>query len=57
VDFGPEATAVREEKLLSDFRRDLDRRVDALLREHCRELIALARALLESSSLSRSEVL
>jgi hypothetical protein len=35
VDFGSEAMVAREEKLFSDFWPDLERRVEALLREHC----------------------
>jgi len=56
-EFGAEGTAARDEKVLADFWRDLERRVEALLHAHCRELIALAEGLLKKNSLSRSEVL
>ena len=53
---GPE-TAGRIEKVLADFWKDLEGRVEALLRAHCGSLIALADSLLKRSSLSQSEVL
>jgi cell division protease FtsH len=62
--FGPpvieptaEGQAGKNEKVLSDFWRDLEGRVETLLRSHCAGLIALADALLKRSSLSRKEVL
>jgi cell division protease FtsH len=62
--FGPpviepsaEGQAGKNEKVLADFWRDLEGRVETLLRSHCSELIALADNLLKRSSLSRKEVL
>jgi len=45
------------DKILGDFWKDLDARVESLLRAHCGKLIALADTLLKRSSLSRNEVL
>jgi hypothetical protein len=53
---GPE-TAARMEKVLADFWKDLEGRVETLLRAHCGTLIALADSLLKRSSLSQKEVL
>ena len=53
---GPE-NAARMEKVLADFWKDLEGRVEALLRGRCGTLIALADSLLKRSSLSQSEVL
>ena len=47
----------RNEKVLADFWRDLEGRVETLLRQNCGKLIALADSLLKHSSLSRKEVL
>jgi len=49
--------AAKNEKVLAEFWRDLESRVESLLRAHCGKLIALAEALLARSSLSRREVL
>jgi cell division protease FtsH len=49
--------AARNDKVLADFWRDLESRVESLLRGNCGKLIALADALLRRSSLSRREVL
>jgi hypothetical protein len=45
------------DKILGDFWKDLDSRVETLLRAHCGKLIALADNLLRRSSLSRNDVL
>jgi hypothetical protein len=45
------------DKILGDFWKDLESRVEALLRAHCGKLIALADSLLRRSSLSRNDVL
>ncbi len=45
------------DKILGDFWKDLDSRVETLLRAHCGKLIALADNLLKRSSLSRNDVL
>ncbi len=50
-------SANRNEKILADFWKDLEARVETLLRSHCGKLIALADTLLKRSSLSRKEVL
>jgi cell division protease FtsH len=50
-------SAARVEKVLADFWKDLERRVEAILRGQCGRLIALADALIKRSSLSQSEVL
>jgi len=62
--FGPPVTEPtggegpnRMEKVLADFWRDLESRVETLLRAHCGKLIALADSLLKRSSLSRNDVL
>jgi cell division protease FtsH len=61
--FGPPVTepspetAGRTEKMLADFWKDLEARVETLLRSHCGKVIALAESLLKRSSLSRSEIL
>ncbi len=47
----------RMDKILGDFWKDLDSRVETLLRAHCGKLIALADNLLKRSSLSRNDVL
>ena len=45
------------DKILGDFWKDLDARVETLLRAHCGKLIALADTSSKRSSLSRNEVL
>jgi ATP-dependent Zn protease len=62
--FGPpvleptaEGAAGKNEKILADFWRDLEGRVETLLRSNCGTLIALADSLQKHSSLSRKEVL
>ena len=61
--FGPPVSepspesAGRTEKMLADFWKDLEARVESLLRSHCGKVIALAENLLKRSSLSRSEIL
>jgi hypothetical protein len=45
------------DKILGDFWKDLESRVEALLRAHCGKLIKLADSLLKRSSLSRNDVL
>ena len=45
------------DKILGDFWKDLEARVETLLRAHCGQLIALADSLLRRSSLSRNDVL
>ena len=57
IEQGAEGQAGKNEKVLADFWRDLEGRVETLLRSHCARLIALADALLKRSSLSRKEVL
>ncbi|HET6450735.1 MAG TPA: AAA family ATPase [Spirochaetia bacterium] len=54
--FEPGADA-KQDKVLADFWRDLEHRVETLLRSHCSVLITLADALLKRSSLSSDEVL
>ena len=59
--FGPpifeNGAEAKQEKVLADFWRDLESRVETLLRGHCGTLISLADALLKRSSLSSDEVL
>jgi cell division protease FtsH len=52
----PESDA-RAEKVLADFWRDLEGKVEQILRGHCGKLVALADALLKRSSLSQGDVL
>ncbi len=54
---GAGGTETRQDKVLADFWKDLEHRVEALLRSHCGTLIALADNLLKRSSLSSDEVL
>jgi cell division protease FtsH len=59
--FGPpifeSGADAKQDKILADFWRDLESRVESLLRSHCGRLISLADALLKRSSLSSDEVL
>jgi cell division protease FtsH len=61
--FGPPVSepgtdsAGKSDKILGDFWRDLESRVESLLRAHCGKLIALADTLLKRSSLSTKDVL
>ncbi len=58
--FGPpvseELDGAKGDAHLADFWKDLEKRVEALLRAHCSTLIQLADALLKRSSLSAQEV-
>jgi ATP-dependent Zn protease len=61
--FGPPVSepgadsAGKSDKILGDFWKDLESRVESLLRAHCGKLIALADTLLKRSSLSTKDVL